>query len=748
MKFSEKLKDKISFRYELDLWRNDRKASKSSKSHKHPKGPALILFGFGAWFSTPSMIPEVNGKKDPDREIRFAFQNISDAMGPRTNNFITDPMDPVEGVGDQAFYFPVSGPYFTGKDKKMRERQKQSGKNVEHYHEWMHKEREQLESSLHFAWSYPRTVENQTGVWDDPLINGWHPTNDVADQQANIALNLRCNAKLDRIKGYPYTRTCCTDYGNKPLVQQGLVIAGIVYLAACIVCDIINLATSGREKPWCAWKWLNIETGAFVMAILLCYYADRTHLFAKGEKHWSYLDFSVFCAPALVLTLISIRRSPAPKAAAPKAGGQLDTPATVPDQPFLNRDQTEEWKGWMQVLILIYHWTAAANSTRIYILMRLLVAAYLFQTGYNHTTFFLKKKDFSFKRVASILLRLNLLPIFLAYFMNTDYMFYYFSPLCSFWFVIIYLTLAIGNKYNDDYQVVVAKICIAMVTTTILLQTPLNRWLFTILRYTCNIHWNISEWEYRLALDQFIVYIGMLTAVAYLQMTESARTVLRWSMALCGIAAIGGYFYNAHSADAYKAWHPYTSFVPILAFVAVRNVSGTARNYYSTAMAWLGKCSLETYTLQFHIFLAADTYGVLLLDAFKGDQTLLNDRWRSLVFIVPVFLWVSSATATATNNLVKCITAAPAPEYQRLPEVEKEGDIELDEEPYSDDPNGGLLNRARSFKYTTYVPTVRSIVYSLPLRIFVMLVGMWCLNVFSPVPDNYVPDGFSEFSAV
>lgn len=712
------------------------------------KSAGLAMFGVGAWFAKEDEKDKNFGR------YRERLDTIGNLVG-KPKSFLSADMGD-DGIGNQIFFAPPAGPVYANL----------SDEGKMHDHAYKREKVKELQGTVREAsiantigmwpvWAIPRMVENDPASFVDPKETGFHVIDSVAEAKANILLNMRCNAKLDRIKGYPFTRTCCTDYGNKPFVQRALVFLGMIYLAACLVGETLDLVAR-RSAP--AWRLVNMETGSFVMALLMCYYADRTQLLAKGSKVYQYSDFIILCAPCIALALVTFRRSVAAQPA--KANEPLVVDAR--DQPFLSRDQTEEWKGWMQFVILVYHWTAAARSTGIYILVRLLVAAYLFQTGYGHTTYFLLKKDFSFKRVASVMLRLNLLSCSLAYFMNTDYMFYYFSPLCSFWFMVVYLTLAIGSKYNGDTQLVLSKICVsAVLVSLVVLATPLTKWTFGLLRLFFNIQWDLQEWEYRVALDIFIVYVGMLSAVAYIKLKEELRLPLRLALAMAGLAVMVGYSYAcgtkmASMAD-YKLWHPYVSFVPILAFIAVRNVSGPVRNFHSRAMAWLGRCSLETYTLQFHLFLAADTQSVLLLDWFRGgDGTLLGDRWRSLVIVVPVFLWISHVTAQATNSLVKAIlTTSPEPESQ-TPSVESSRDAEK-ESYYRDDDGGSsdsgsilessvnLLGRSRSrvSRAVSRLPSARAVAYSLPTRILIILAVMWALNLASPVYNAPAPDGFT-----
>lgn len=744
--------DTVHFGEQLQLIRNDRERSIPSR-----KAPVFSMIGIGAWFAVPHWV-ETDCNNSTEEAVKFfedRLVNISEAIGPDANDFITAPMDPHEGVGNRVFFVPPAGPYYTGTEVEYIIERAQAVKNVHALQNWLGN---QTDHDFNFdqAWSFFNLVDGHEGTIVDPTWTGWHVTEPVAETKANILLNMRCNAKLDRLKGYPYARTCCTDYGNKPVAQLGLVTLGIIYLVICVMFDGADLIMRPKNPLW-GWRIFSMKPGAFAMAVLLCYYADRTHLFAKGEKNWLYQDFLLFCAPFLLAAIISVRKS------LPVATKTLSLDKTADkDQPFLSRDQTEEWKGWMQVAILVYHWTAAAESFSIYVMIRVLVAAYLFQTGYGHTTFFLKKGDFSFKRFAAVLLRLNLLPCTLAYVMNTDYMFYYFSPLCSFWFIVVYLTMAIGHKYNDDTQVLLAKICISAVTVTFVIRgASLFQWIFLLLKYGFNIHWSISEWEYRVTLDSIIVYVGMLMAIAYMKLEDDVRGFLRYTMALAGVVAMIGYWYTSSemSVDQYRARHPYFSFVPILAFIAIRNMSGPARNYYSTAMAWLGRCSLETYTLQFHIFLAADTYGVLLIEAFVGDETILHDRWKSLVFIVPMFLWVSSLTAKATTALVEIILTSPSFDYQRVEPMkdeqdlesrtddvdEKEEDTETNDDSSSDDPRAGLLVPSRSIaaRCAPWLQKMQSFVFSVHLRIILLLAIMVALNLFYPVPDNHIPNGFT-----
>ena len=71
------------------------------------------------------------------------------------------------------------------------------------------------------------------------------------------------------------------------------------------------------------------HVSTFGLAVALLYLGDRTHVFSKEQKQFDALAFGVLCLCVIFLGFITLRKSE-------KRAG------------FLNRGQTDEWKGWMQ----------------------------------------------------------------------------------------------------------------------------------------------------------------------------------------------------------------------------------------------------------------------------------------------------------------------------------------------------------------------------------------------------------------
>ncbi|KAG8672714.1 hypothetical protein FPOAC2_06117 [Fusarium poae] len=180
------------------------------------EGPALLYIAAGAWFSQPHVVTTRN-KTDPWDTRYKLFRNhvvsLNKFIGENTPDYdpFTAPMDPYDGIGNLILYAPPAGPRYLGDNPNQKiDRDRRAGEVVE-MQQWLYHNEDNL--SIPFVWLVPDLVVGQDEIWRDPLCSGFHVKFHVAQLWANILFNMRCNAKLDRMKSYLYSRTCCTDYG-------------------------------------------------------------------------------------------------------------------------------------------------------------------------------------------------------------------------------------------------------------------------------------------------------------------------------------------------------------------------------------------------------------------------------------------------------------------------------------------------------------------------------------------------------
>ncbi|KAJ2767937.1 hypothetical protein IWQ57_003746 [Coemansia nantahalensis] len=283
---------------------------------------------------------------------------------------------------------------------------------------------------------------------------------------------------------------------------------------------------------------------------------------------------------------------------------------------------------------------------------------YLFMTGYGHCMFFCNKADFGLRRLTAVLLRTNVLAVALAYVMGTSYMDYYFAPLSSAWVLIVWLTMRVRPDANAT-RLVWAKVAASAAAAVVVNRAHL--WPFGLLA-RLGVQWSAREWEFRFGTDIFIVYVGMATAVVYLQHGKQLLAHPRWPQihrwaVLAAAAALGWYVWfelTRETKFVYNRWHPYVAWVPTLAFVVLRNATPWLRARSSGAFRFVGLISLELFIAQFHLFLAADTKGILVL--VDPRLWFVNLAVTSLVFVA-----MCRVLGTATGAIASWLMAPACP---------------------------------------------------------------------------------------
>lgn len=513
-------------------------------------------------------------------------------------------------------------------------------------------------------------------IWSSPRLvslgalppDGVSVSDTALRHSAQILLNMFCNDHMNFDDG-----SCCAQ--PEPYTQLQILTFALFLLCAVLACikrawrwtQSIQQSLGGyalvSPPPFTPQPSLLGAVARMGLIMAYFYLCDRTNFFMKENKYYSEWSFWLPVGYVFALGLFFTDDSRSNR--------------------VLHREQTNEWKGWMQLVILVYQVTGASKVLPIYMMVRALISAYLFLTGYGHFYYIWKTGDTGLVRYFRVIFRMNFLTVVLCLTMNRPYQFYSFIPLVSFWYTLMFVIFALPPHVTQSsahtveskpyqYLYIAAKVIGLFVIVTVLyLSEVFFQKIFVTRPWKAlfvNSDDDIHQWWLQWKQDRYSMAYGIIYALAYL-LSQRYNILednnhgnlftpgLSLTATLLAFIGVGSYvtftFLCGNTFDCNEI-HSYVAFLPILSYIILRNVSGVLRMRHSTMFAWFGTITLELFTSHSHIWLAADTHGVLVL---VPGAPVLNLILTSYIFV---------CTAHEIHRLTGVILPHAVPDDWRL----------------------------------------------------------------------------------
>ncbi|CAB9519716.1 REDUCED WALL ACETYLATION [Seminavis robusta] len=430
----------------------------------------------------------------------------------------------------------------------------------------------------------------------------------------------------------------------------------------------------------------------FGMILFYAYICEYHPPYPHAEKSYNRDEFFFMTALLFLVSFFTLTKNDKKQTAVADQEHSIfeERPVAPPNDKteILNRDQTEEWKGWMQFMFLLYHYY---HAEEVYNAIRIMITCYVWMTGFGNFSFFYLKGDYGSVRVMQMLWRLNFLVTFLCLTQGTTYILYYICLLHTYFFLMVYVVMRIKKEVNYTKWGIRIKLgCLALCIFVMWdLKNPLFRilhWPFLgetpMLGATAGAMW---EWYFRSSLDHWSTFLGMIFALNFpitsLFFRKLEAQPLLWQVLAKG--AMGVFFLGMlywwvtnpfmHGKIEYNATNAYFGFIPLLVYIFFRNLTPTLRGYHLDLLHQIGKTTLETYLMQHHIWLTSDAKSLLTLipgwpmmnylvvtciyfvlsrrlyqlTLFLRGMMLPNDRDKCVRNLVAIFVTLASYVALA-----------------------------------------------------------------------------------------------------
>jgi len=309
----------------------------------------------------------------------------------------------------------------------------------------------------------------------------------------------------------------------------------------------------------------------------------------------------------------------------------------------------------------------------------------VWMTGFGNFLYFDKKQDFTVERMVSMWLRINYFPLLLSVCLGVALELYYVVPLHTTGFFVTMATCYLAklidthnlfningksggntNKKNSSpsNRSNLAAIAVCFVAHVLFYETPAVNFLELF----------SHEYSFRFQSDKYSAFIGICSGFGWQYLKEcmqwcygSEQFTLNHHLAMWGQRLSGGglialwYMLFGFIGDKfiYNPMHPYVFWMPIAGWLMVRNSSRYLTELHSTALEFFGRITLETYVLQFHVFMCRDVQYIPIVVPGSGPDGPPALRFMNMllcgVCFVALAWWARKITVTTQETATELV---------------------------------------------------------------------------------------------
>lgn len=258
--------------------------------------------------------------------------------------------------------------------------------------------------------------------------------------------------------------------------------------------------------------------------------------------------------------------------------------------------------------------------------------------------YFDKKRDFSIERIVSMTIRINYFPLLLCLATGTSLDLYYVVPLHTVGFFMTLLTCRLGFFLEENYGMENSKSRCAAISVSFLVHI-----LFYETAAVEFLKIFSDEIYFRFQADKYSAVLGIVCGFAMKKVNvymswaygRESKPAVAWAQRITGVSLIM-LWYNAFGNESdkfkYNPSHPYIFILPLIGWLMIRNSSRYLTQCHSSFLEFLGRNTLETYVLQFHLFMNHKVQHIPMLVPNSGPHGPTSLRVANMLVCGTIFV--------------------------------------------------------------------------------------------------------------